>query len=97
GCVVSGGGSGDDGVGIATGCGAGPYVLTSSRSAETTADELRVLRVAADRLSETATLRMPGIVTALWSDPEAEGATAIVRHPTAARYDAFHVSLSCAR
>jgi len=75
------------------------YVVTDGRSSEGNGDTLRLFRVVDTRLvplPSTATL--PGTLTALWSAAAGAGpATAIVHDVNAGRYEAFHISLSCAR
>jgi hypothetical protein len=57
-----------------------------------------LFRVAGDRLHAISRVPLPGIETALW--PGADAATLVVRvavDGASSRYEAFHVSLSCAR
>ena len=76
-----------------------PYVVTDGRAPEGNGDTLRLFRVVDTRLvplPSTATL--PGTLTSLWSAAAGAGpATAIVHDVNAGRYEAFHISLSCAR
>ena len=61
-------------------------------------DILHLFRVDETRLiplPSTATL--PGALMSLWSAAETGPATAIVHDLNAGRYEAFHVTLSCAR
>ena len=59
-------------------------------------DELRLFRVAGHELVLSGSpLRLPGMLTALWSGGSA--ATAIVHDIAADRYEAFQISVSCAR
>ena len=96
----------DDIARVETTCTSGPYAVASTAASPGVADnagdnaDVDALRLLAIRDSVPAaiqTLRTPGRVTALWADAESTAATAIVRYPGGARYEAFRVSLSCAR
>jgi hypothetical protein len=95
-------GTAEDVVALPSSCG-GPYVAAATRAdgepgGEFNADDIRLFRVAGDRLNAVAKVPLPGIETALWPGPEA--ATLVVRNMaegSSSRYEAFHVSLSCAR
>jgi len=92
----------DHAAGFPESCAAdGPYVVADARAPDTNADTLRLFRVLdGTRLVPLpSTVTLPGALTALWS-AEAAGAaaaTAIVHDINAGRYEAFHISLSCAR
>ncbi|HMD34582.1 MAG TPA: hypothetical protein VKH42_06425 [Vicinamibacterales bacterium] len=92
--------AGDDVAAAYAACSAGPFVVVSNRVARDAAgaadpadvDELRLFRVAGRELVSSATpLRLPGILTALWD------AVAIVHDVATDRYEAFRISVSCAR
>jgi hypothetical protein len=75
-----------------------PYVIADSRTAESDRDALRLFRFADARLVPTgSTTTLPGALTALWSATTPGPATAIVHDLSAGRYEAFHLTLSCAR
>jgi hypothetical protein len=86
--------TGDDVAGVRAACGAGPFVVVANRVAREAedVDELRLFRLAGrDLVPAASPLRLPGILTALW------GATAVVHDVAADRYEAFQISVSCAR
>jgi hypothetical protein len=103
--------AGDDVAGVRASCAAGPFVVVSNRVIGREADagdvdELRLYRVAGRELVPSASpLRLPGTLTALWSatsllgsiDSPASCAIAVVHDGIADRYEAFHISVSCAR
>jgi len=73
------------------------YVVTAGRSSESRAEQLHVSRVVDDQLVPAPSMMpLPGELTSLWMAPGAH-ATAIVHDADAGRYEAFHISLSCAR
>jgi len=75
-----------------------PYVVADARTPEPNADALRLFRVVGARLvALPSSSTLPGTLTALWGAPAGGAATAIVHDVNAGRYEAFHVSLSCAR
>jgi len=90
-------GAGDDVAAASTACSAGPFVVVSNRVARDVAgpvdvDELRLFRVAGrDLVPSASPLRLPGILTALWDS------VAVVHDIAADRYEAFRISVSCAR
>lgn len=85
--------------GFADACAAdAAYVILGARSAEPAGDMLRLFRLAEARLVPTgSTTPLPGMLTALWSATASGPATAIVHDLSAGRYEAFHLTLSCAR
>jgi len=85
--------------GFADGCGGdGPYIVTSARGSQPGIDMLRLSRPAADRLvALPSALVLQGTLTSLWTAPTGRSATAIVHDVNAGRYEAFHLTLSCAR
>ena len=75
-----------------------PYVVADARAPDANADALRLFRVeGAHLVAMPASTPLPGTLTTLWSAPAGGAATAIVHDINAGRYEAFHVSLSCAR
>jgi hypothetical protein len=91
-------GSSDDVAGLTARCRPGAYLLASSRLAGADTETLRLLRVVGRHLLTAATpLVMPGRLTALWAAPGASVATVIAHDAGAGRYEAFQVSISCAR
>ena len=89
----------DHAAGFADACaGDGSYIVTDGRAPDANHDVLRLSRVADSRLMpSTSTATLPGVLTALWSAVGAGPATAMVHDLDAGRYEAFHVTLSCAR
>ena len=87
---------GDDFVAIANGCGTGSTILASSPGASDGTDSVTAFQIV-DRkpvgISEPA--EFPGPVTALWPAPA--GALAIARNLVTGRYEAFSLTLNCAR
>ena len=74
------------------------YVILGARTAEPDNDTLRLFRLADARLVPTgSTTPLPGTLTALWSATASGPATAVVHDSSAGRYEAFHLTLSCAR
>jgi hypothetical protein len=75
-----------------------PYVVTDARTSESDRDALRLFRFADARLvASGSTTTLPGALTALWSATASGPATAIVHDLSAGRYEAFHLTLPCAR
>jgi len=52
---------------------------------------------ALNNLGARLTLVLPGILTSLWTAQGGRVATAVVHDVNAGRYEAFHLTLSCAR
>lgn len=103
--VVARGDATDHVAALRSACAPGSYVATARRSldAEST-DVLRLARVVGTSLlPEASTIALPGVLTALWpartplrSEDDRE-AIAVVHDVQTGRYEAFHLSLSCAR
>ena len=91
--------SADHTTGFPDACGAdGPYVVTASRGSQAVADTLRLARADRGRLTPLpSAVVVPGVLTSLWRTPAAREATAVVHDFSAGRYEAFHLTLSCAR
>ena len=96
--VIKRDGSADDLVSVTERCLPGSQVIAASRARDADDnDELIHVRIAGDALVLASRAKLPGLVTALWAAPGDRMATAIVRHENGARYEAFHVALSCTR
>ena len=75
-----------------------PYVIADAPASDSDGDVLRLFRFADARLVATGSATtLPGALTALWSATVSGPATAIVHDLRAGRYEAFHLTLSCAR
>jgi len=85
--------TGDDVAPAHPACSPGAFVVVSNRAPhEADVDELRLFRVSGRELVAAASpLRLPGILTAFWDS------TAVVHDAAAGRYEAFQISVSCAR
>jgi hypothetical protein len=103
--VVARGDATDHVAALRSACAPGSYVVTARRSLDAEgADVLRLARVVGALLvPEASTIALPGILTALWSartpSPPRDDreAVAVVHDIQTGRYEAFHLSLSCAR
>jgi hypothetical protein len=103
--VVARGDATDHVAALRSACAAGTYVVTARRSPDAeSADVLRLVRVAGSTLvPEASTIALPGVLTALWSarmplhPQDDREAIAVVHDTQTGRYEAFHLSLSCAR
>jgi hypothetical protein len=91
--------SADHAAGFSDSCGGDTsYVVTASGGPQANGDVLRLSRAAGGRLVPLpSTLGLPGTLTSLWSAPGGRFATAVVHDVNAGRYEAFHLTLSCAR
>jgi hypothetical protein len=81
------------------GCGGqGSYVVWAPGGPQAGGDTFWLSRVEDERLIQTPTsVAVPGVLLSLWQIPGERSATAIVHDVTAGRYEAFHLTLSCAR
>jgi hypothetical protein len=103
--VVARGDASDHVAALRSACAPGSYVVTARRAPEAaSADVLRLGRVAGSALvPEASTVVLPGVLTALWSarmpsQPQDDReAVAVVHDMQTGGYEAFHLSLSCAR
>jgi hypothetical protein len=96
--VVARGGSAEHIIGLHANCVDTPFVLVGARSADRNADVLQLSRILDDQLISTpSAVALPGFLTALWTDSSRRGVTAIVHNFATGLYEAFHVTLSCAR
>jgi hypothetical protein len=103
--VVARGDATDHVAALRSACAPGSYVVTAQRSPDAEgADVLRLARVVGTSLvPDASTIALPGILTALWSartparPRDDREAVAVVHDMQTGRYEAFHLSLSCAR
>ncbi len=103
--VVARGDATDHVAALRSACTPGSYVVTARRSSDLeSADVLRLARVVGSSLvPEASTIALPGVMTALWSArmpsraQDDREAVAVVHDIQTGRYEAFHLSLSCAR
>ena len=97
--VVAKGDVADHAVGLKAPCNTASYVITSPRQAEAeSADQVRLSRVSGGALvPEASTLALSGVLTALWPAQDERAAMAVIYDAHAGRYEALHLSLSCAR
>jgi hypothetical protein len=103
--VVARGDASDHVAALRSPCAPSSYVVTARRSPEAeSADVLHLARVVGTSLvPEASTIALPGVLTALWSarmpsrPQDDREAVAVVHDMQTGRYEAFHLSLSCAR
>ena len=97
--VVARGDVADHVVGLKAPCNGSSYVMTAPRqTGAESADQVRLSRVSGGALvAEASTLVVPGFLTALWPAQDERAAIAVVHDAHAGRYEALHLSLSCAR
>lgn len=102
--VVARGDAADHVAALRSACAPDSFVVTARRAPDTdNADVLRLARVVGRALvPEASTIALPGVLTALWparvpSLAQDDRAIAIVHDLQTGRYEAFHLSLSCAR
>ena len=97
--VVAKGDVADHAVGLKAPCNGLAYVVTAPRQPDAdSAGQVRLSRVSGGTLvAEASTLVLPGVLTALWPTPDERSAIAVVHDAHASRYEALHLSLSCAR
>ena len=97
--VTARGDAADHAIGFPESCASeASYVVTAARAPEADHDTLRLSRLVNGQLVPVpSAIALPGVLTSLWAAPGARTATAIVYDFNAGRYEAFHVTLSCAR
>jgi len=97
--VTARGDAADHAIGFPESCASdASYVVTAARAPEASHDTLRLSRLVNGQLVPLpSTVALPGVLTSLWAAPGARAATAIVHDFNAGRYEAFHITLSCAR
>ena len=89
----------DDAIALTAACAPGTYVAAVSASGRLESGDLLLLsRVADDRLVQAASpLFLPGVLTALWAQPDQTAAVVVTHDVRAGRYDAFQTTISCSR
>ena len=89
----------DDATGLAAACAPGMYVAAVSPSGRLdSGDLLQLSRVADGRLVQAASpVSLPGVLTALWAQPDQTSAVVVTHDVRAGRYDAFQTTISCSR
>jgi hypothetical protein len=75
------------------------YVAAVSSSGRLeSGDLLQLSRVADGRLVQAASpVSLPGVLTALWAQPDQTSAVVVTHDVRAGRYDAFQTTISCSR
>jgi hypothetical protein len=89
----------DDAIALTAACAPGMYVAAVSTSGRLgSGDLLQLSRVADGRLVQAASpVTLPGVLTALWSQPDQISAVVVTHDVRAGRYDAFQTTISCSR
>ena len=89
----------DDAIGLTAACAPGMYVAAVSASGRLdSGDLLQLSRVADGRLVQAASpVSLPGVLTALWAQPDQTSAVVVTHDVRAGRYDAFQTTISCSR
>jgi hypothetical protein len=88
----------DDVVRVAQSCASGVYVAVAGPNRDgLRGDDLRLLHIGDPALTPIAAWHAAGTLTALWADAGEQGARVVVRSPALDRYDAFRISIACAR
>lgn len=94
-----GAGATDDAIGLTAACAAGTYVVAvaAGRNVDV-GDLLQLSRVANGRLVQAASpVVLPGVLTALWAQPDHTSALVVTHEIRGGRYDAFQTTISCSR
>jgi len=88
-------GWGSDIASLRSGCGPGWQILATSNESGPS-DEVRAFEVA-DRepILVSAPVQFPGVITALWSDVDSTGVTAITRNTETGNYEAYRLTIDC--
>ena len=94
-----GAGVNDDAIALTAACAPGTYVVAASPSGRSEGgDVLQLSRVAETRLIEVASpVFLPGVLTALWPQPDQTSAVVVTHDVRGGRYDAFQTTISCSR
>jgi len=100
----------DEAIALRAPCAAGTFVISvwsggaldalapSEPSESRGGDVLRLSRVADGRLVRAGSpMVLPGVLTALWPQPDQTSALVVTHDVAAGRYDAFRTSISCSR
>jgi hypothetical protein len=89
---------GSDLAGVHTSCGAGWQVLAVSAEGDEGNDSVRAYEFPdRDPVAVSATLDLPGEVTALWTEAKGDGAIAVARRRETGEYEAFRLSVACSQ
>lgn len=94
-----GAGANDDAIALVAGCAPGTYVAAVAAGGRPdSGDLLQLSRVADDRLVQAASpMILPGVLTALWPEPDRTSGVVVTRDVHGGRYDAFQTTISCSR
>jgi hypothetical protein len=89
----------DDAIALTAACGPGTHVVAVSPSGRLdSGDLLQLSRVVDGRLVQAASpVSLPGVLTALWAEPDQTSAVVVTHDLRAGRYDAFQTTISCSR
>jgi hypothetical protein len=88
----------DDAISLIAACAPGMYVAAVSPSGRESGDLLQLSRVADGRLVQAASpVSLPGVLTALWAQPNQTSAVVVTHDVRGGRYDAFQTTISCSR
>jgi hypothetical protein len=89
----------DDAIALTAVCAPGTYVAVVSPGGRLDAgDQLQLSRVADGRLVQAASpVVLPGVLTALWAQPDQTSAVVVTHDVRGGRYDAFQTTISCSR
>jgi len=89
----------DDAIVMTASCAPGTYVAAVSPGGGVeSGDLLQLSRIADGRLVQTASpVSLPGVLTALWAQPDQTSAVVVTHDSRAGRYDAFQTTISCSR
>jgi hypothetical protein len=89
----------DDAIAMTAACAPGTYVAAVSAGGPLeSGDLLQLSRVTADRLIRAASpVVLPGVLTALWAQPNQTSALVVTHDVRGGRYDAFQTTISCSR
>jgi len=89
---------GDDVATLPAACGTDSLLVAVDHVPGVSGDVLRLFQAIRRRLVPVASpVALSGMATALWSTPGAEAGTLIVHDADAERYEAFQISIACAR
>jgi hypothetical protein len=89
----------DDAIALTATCAPGIYVAAVSPSGRLeSGDLLQLSRVTGDRLVQAGSpVILPGVLTALWAQPNQTSAVVVTHDVRGGRYDAFQTTISCSR
>lgn len=93
-----GAGTHDDAIALLAACAPGTYVASVLPGDQMGGDLLRLAHAVDGRLVEAAPpVVLPGVLTALWPQPDRMSAVAVTHDVSSRRYDAFLATVSCSR